>query len=59
MPKTFVNPSLRQFGLSDFLIIQRWIDYAKGLGDPTSLLFESLPVEYEDTFKVAQNRKQN
>ena len=45
-PDTYVNSSLKEFCLSDYLIIHKWIDYAKGIGDPTSELFCDLPVKY-------------
>ena len=55
-PKTYVNSSLKEFCLSDYLIIQKWIDYAKGIGDPTSELFCDLPVKYNEIVKVANAR---
>ena len=56
--KKLTNPSLSQFCLSDVLIIHKWIDYAKGLGDPTSELFSSLPVKYQHIFEIAKARRQ-
>jgi Flp pilus assembly protein TadD len=55
-PKTYVNPSLKEFCLSDYLIIQKWIDYAKGSDDPTSELFCDLPVKYNEIMDVAKAR---
>ena len=55
-PKTYVNSSLKEFCLSDYLIIQKWIDYAKGIGDPTSELFCDLPVKYNEIMEVAKAR---
>ncbi|MDC1335630.1 tetratricopeptide repeat protein, partial [Planktomarina temperata] len=55
-PKTYVNSSLKEFCLSDYLIIHKWIDYAKGIGDPTSELFCDLPVKYNEIMKVAKAR---
>jgi len=55
-PKNYVNSSLKEFCLSDYLIIQRWIDYAKGIGDPTSKLFCGLPIKYEGIWKIAKAR---
>ena len=54
--KTFSIQTLDQFCLSDILIIQKWIDYGKGIGDPTANLFSSLPVKYPETFQIAKNR---
>ena len=55
-PKTYVNSSLKEFCLSDYLIIQKWIDYAKGIGDPASELFRDLPVKYNEILNVAKAR---
>ena len=55
-PKTYVNSSLKEFCLSDYLIMQKWIDYAKGIGDPTSQLFCGLPIKYEEIWKIAKAR---
>jgi tetratricopeptide (TPR) repeat protein len=55
-PKTYVNSSLKKFCLSDYLIIQKWIDYAKGISDPTSKLFCSLPIKYGEIWEIAKAR---
>jgi tetratricopeptide (TPR) repeat protein len=55
-PKTYVNSSLKGFCLSDYLIIQKWIDYAKGIGDPTSELFSDFPVKYNEILNLAKVR---
>ena len=55
-PKTCVNSSLKEFCLSDYLIIQKWIDYAKGINDSTSTLFSDLPIVYEEILKIANAR---
>ena len=57
-PKVYVNSSLKEFCLSDYLIIHKWIDYAKGIGDPTSKLFSSLPIKYEKIWEIAKARLQ-
>jgi tetratricopeptide (TPR) repeat protein len=49
-------PSLKKFCLSDYLIIQKWIDYSKGIGDPTSQLFCDLPVQYDEIMDVGRTR---
>jgi tetratricopeptide (TPR) repeat protein len=56
LPKTQLISSLKEFCLSDYLIIQKWIDYAKGIGDPTSELFYDLPVKYDEIMDVARAR---
>jgi len=56
LPEASVNPSLKEFCLSDYLIILKWIDYAKGIGDPTSELFSSIPIKYEEIWKIAKAR---
>ena len=55
-PKTHLISSLKEFCLSDYLIIQKWIDYAKGIGDPTAALFCDLPVKYNEIMEVAKAR---
>ena len=47
---------LKSFCLSDILIIEKWVDYAKGLGDPTSEFFHSYEVKYQNVYKVAKDR---
>ena len=56
LPEAYVNPSLKEFCLSDYLIILKWIDYAKGIGDPTSELFSSIPIKYDEIWKIAKAR---
>ena len=56
MSKTHSISSLKEFCLSDYLIIQKWIDYAKGIGDPTSELFCDFPVKYDKIMEVAMAR---
>ena len=57
-PKFDVHSSLKDFCLSDYLIIQKWIDYAKGIGDPTSELFCDLPIKYNDIMEAAKARRE-
>ncbi len=49
-------PSLTGFCLSDFYVIQKWLDYAKGLGDPSVEVFKDLPVKYVDIYQIALRR---
>jgi len=48
--------SLSGFCLSDLLVIERWIDYAKGIGDSTVEAFQARPVKYADTYELAKCR---
>lgn len=52
-PKALMTPSGSTFCLSDLLIVQHWIDYAKGLGDPTAQIFQKLPIKYNETYSQA------
>ena len=57
MPKESIMPSISEFCLSDFYIIQKWIDYAKGLGDPSCELFKSQTIVYKEIYDIAAMRK--
>ena len=57
-PHRFKLQSLQHLCLSDYLIFQRWIDYAKGIGDPISDKFSKIPVKYPDTFEIAKGRRE-
>ena len=50
-------PSLPEFCLSDFYIIRKWIDYARGLQDPSCHLFEDKPILFQDIYEAAVLRK--
>lgn len=54
--KEGLTPSVSTFCLSDLLIVQHWIDYAKGLGDPTAQVFQELPIKYNETYSQAVAR---
>lgn len=56
-PKENIIPSIPEFCLSDFYIIQKWIDYAKGLDDPSSKVFENQPVVFKEVYEIAASRK--
>ena len=43
-PKDNIIASLPEFCLSDFYIIQKWIDYAKGIGDQSSEIFNETKI---------------
>ena len=51
-----IKPTLNGPSLSDILIIQKWLDYAKGINDPKMSLFKHDNVIYEKLFITAQKR---
>ena len=51
------NPTIPGLCLSDILIIQKWIDYSKGIKDPSAKPFSKRPIIYDDIFKIAESRK--
>ena len=53
-PKDNIIASLPQFCLSDFYIIQKWIDYAKGIGDQSIEAFNDRPIAFKDIYETAQ-----
>ena len=56
-PKENLIPSQSDFCLSDFYIIQKWIDYARGLGDPSCEWFEDQPIVFKNVYDTAVVRK--
>ena len=58
----FVKPiettraSLSKFCLSDFYIIQKWIDYAKGIEDRSVKVFNDRPIIFNDIYELAKKR---
>ena len=55
-PKDNIIASLPDFCLSDFYIIQKWIDYAKGIGDQSIETFNDRPIIFPDIYKKAKMR---
>lgn len=51
-----IGSSLRGLNLQDALIIQKWIDYAKGVGDPSVAFLEQEEVTYTDVYSLAKSR---
>jgi Flp pilus assembly protein TadD len=51
-----INPSLSGLNLSDVLIIRNWIDYAKGVGDPSVHLLNQNTVYAEMIYRIAKER---
>jgi hypothetical protein len=58
-PDETKQASLSKFCLSDFYIIQKWIDYAKGIGDKSIEMFKDRPIIFRDIYEAAQNRKKS
>jgi len=52
----FIRISLSGLNLSDVLIIRKWIDYARGIGDPTADLLNQKTIYYEDIYYRAKAR---
>ena len=48
--------SLPEFCLSDFYIIQKWIDYAKGIGDKSIETFNDRRIIFTDIYEMAKKR---
>ena len=55
-PKDNIIASLPEFCLSDFYIIQKWIDYAKGIGDQSIEIFNDKPIIFPDIYEKAKIR---
>ncbi len=51
-----ITPSLSGLNLHDILIIQNWIDYAKGIGDPSVHLLNQNNIFSPTMFKTAKTR---
>ena len=49
--------SLKQVTLHDLLIIEKWIDYAKGIGDPTAQYFADKEIKYPSIYQAGKDRK--
>jgi len=56
-PKEKQRASLNGFCLSDFYVIQKWIDYAKGKGDRSVSAFDDSPIIYKDVYEFAKTRQ--
>jgi tetratricopeptide (TPR) repeat protein len=51
-----IRPSLSCLNLGDILIIRNWIDYAKGVGDPSVHLLNQNTVFSETIYRTAKTR---
>ena len=58
MPIAKRRPNVPGINLSDVLSIQKWIDYAKGIGDPASFLLRGGAVQYPEIFDQGRRRSQ-
>lgn len=59
LPRLEPTASIPQFCLSDLLIVQNWIDYAKGLGDPSAKVFNTLETVNTEVHDIAVKRTKN
>jgi tetratricopeptide (TPR) repeat protein len=55
-PIETTQESLSNFCLTDFYIIQKWIDYAKGIGDQSIEAFNDRPIIFTDIYEKAKIR---
>ena len=55
-PQNNMLSSLPEFCLGDFYIIQKWIDYAKGIGDQSIEIFNDRPIVFKDIYEIAKIR---
>ncbi len=51
-----IRKSLYGLSLSDILIIRKWIDYAKGIGDPSADLLNQNILYYQHIYDQARSR---
>jgi len=56
LPNLKNHKSLQEFCLSDFYIIQKWIDYAKGIDDPSIKAFNDRPILFKNIYDIAKDR---
>ena len=56
VPKEKTSASLPVFCLSDFYIIQKWIDYAKGIRDQSIDTFNDRPIVFKNIYEMAKIR---
>ena len=53
-----MQKSINEFSLDDFYIIQKWIDYGKGIKDKTCKQFEDMPIIFYNIYKIANARRE-
>ena len=54
--KRLIHPSLSCLCLSDVLIVRNWIDYAKGIGDPSAQLLNQNEIVSQRWHRIAKTR---
>jgi len=54
--KENLKPSLSGLNLSDVLIIRKWVDYARGIGDLSAHLINEEQVQYSEVYSLAKAR---
>ena len=52
-----VFASLPSLCLSDLLVIEKWLDYANGIGDPSLNEYEYAGIKYGDVYRLSAKRK--
>ena len=55
-PNYAKKASLSEYCLSDFYVIQKWIDYAKGIDDQSIEPFNDRPIIFKDIYEMAKMR---
>ena len=55
-PNNIQQASLAKYSLSDFYIIRKWLDYAKGIGDESIEIFNEIPIVFKDIYELAKIR---
>ena len=56
LPNENISPSKSGLNLNDVLIMQKWIDYAKGVGDQQVDLLKQNTICYQDVYGLAKTR---
>jgi hypothetical protein len=56
-PREKLSPSISEFCASDFQIIQKWIDYGKGLKDLTCEQLANRPIIFNDILNAVLVQK--
>ena len=54
--KENLKPSLSGLNLNDVLIIRKWVDYARGIGDSSAYLINDGEVQYSEVYSLAKAR---
>ena len=57
--KENIRPTLSGLNLSDVLAMEKWVDYARGIGDTSADLINQNPVCYQGIYQTAQARLKN